>query len=43
MADEIGAVSIYLSWCGDRYLTNSMLTLQRYLSEVGKNIEAEQK
>lgn len=43
LADEIGAVSIYLSWCGDRYLTNSMLTLQRYLNEVGKNIEAEQK
>ena len=41
LADEIGEASIYLSWCGERYLTNSMLTLQSYLREVGKQIEAE--
>ena len=41
LADEVGEVSIYLSWCGERYLTNSMLTLQRYLSDVGRRIESE--
>lgn len=41
LADEIGEASIYLSWCGERYLTNSMLTLQSYLRDVGKQIEAE--
>ena len=41
LADEVGEVSVYLSWSSERYLTNSMLTLQSYLRDVGKQIEAE--